>query len=147
MVNPLCHVGAQHSHQKSLHDLSLYFCDLICYSPLFFFHSVPTTFAFFLFTNHQAHRFLKALGFAGPMVGSLIIHSPDMTCALTSFMSLLKEDPTALNKSTPNHYTVLFCCVLIHYYSEHLNYIIACKFYIYVFSYFAFVPDFNTWRM
>lgn len=146
MVNPLCHVGAQHSHQKSLHDLSLYFCDLItCYSFFFFFslcsNHICLLFILFIHQPHQVHRF------AGPMVDSLIIHSPDMTCALTSFMSLLKEDPTALNKSTPNHYTVLFYCVLIHYYSEHLNYIIACKFYIYVFSYIASVPDFNTWRM
>lgn len=59
-------------------------------------------------------------------------------------MSLLKEDLTALNKSTPNHYTVLLCCVLIHYYSEHLHHIIACKLYIYVFSYIASDTDFNT---
>lgn len=139
----MCHVGAQHSHQKSLRDLSLHLHDLIsCYS--FFFFSLYFNRACLLFIHqpHQAHRFLKAFEFAGPVVGTLIIHSLDMTCSLTSFMSLLKEDPTALNKST-----VLLCCGLIHYYSEHLHCIIACKVYIYVFSYIASVPDLNTCRM
>ena len=138
-------MGAQHSHQKSLRDLSLHLHDLIsCYSFFFFFFSLCFNHACLLFIHqpHQAHRFLKAFGFAGPVVVSLIIHSLDMTCSLTSSMSLLKEDPTALNKSI-----VLLCCVLIHYYSEHLRRIIACKVYIDEFSYIVSVPDVNTCRM
>ena len=82
-------------------------------TPFFFSLCFNRACLLFIHQPHQAHRFLKAFEFAGPVVGTLIIHSLDMTCSLTSSMSLLKEDLRALNKST-----VLLCCVLIHYYSE-----------------------------